>query len=158
MLDSYVLDSSVLVASLIPSDKHYYEGTTVVRRLLESNDAVFTSAIVPIEVCTAVARRTRDHVNAREVRTQVTRCIKMGRLHVVYLNSSRMRRAQEIGIDYYLRGMDSIVAQVAVERKVPLVTFDQPVAERISPLVKTITQVNFSEEFSFPTRKEELDH
>jgi hypothetical protein len=49
--------------------------------------------------------------------------------------------------------MDSIVAQIAVERKVPLVTFDLPMAERISPLVKTITQINFSEEF--PTMKEE---
>lgn len=38
-----MLDSSVLVASLIPSDKYYSEGTTVVRRLLVSEELVHKS-------------------------------------------------------------------------------------------------------------------
>jgi predicted nucleic acid-binding protein len=156
-LDSYVLDSSVLVASLIPSDRYYSEGSTVIRRMLGSDDAVFTSAIVPIEVSTAVARRARDQSSARDVQTQMAKWINLGRLRIVYLNAGRMRRSQEIGVNHYLRGMDSIVAQVAVEKKVPLITFDQKMAERISPLVKTITQVNFSEEFPLPTIEEEQD-
>lgn len=52
--------------------------------------------------------------------------------------------------------MDSINVQVAVERRLPLVTFDQTMAERISPLVKSITLDNFLEEFSFESTKEEL--
>jgi hypothetical protein len=32
MIDSFVLDSSVLVASLIPSDKCHCDGTSVVRK------------------------------------------------------------------------------------------------------------------------------
>ncbi|MDR3659860.1 MAG: hypothetical protein P4L86_05520, partial [Mycobacterium sp.] len=71
MLESYVLDSSVLVASLIPSDKYYSSGIMVVKRLLGSNDIVYASAIVPVEVCAAVSRRTKDKVSAREAAAQI---------------------------------------------------------------------------------------
>ena len=98
MLESYVLDSSVLVASLIPSDKYYSSGIMVVKRLLSSNDIVYSSAIVPVEVCAAVSRRTKDKVSAREAAAQIEKWISLGRLRILYLNATRMRRAQEIGI------------------------------------------------------------
>ena len=154
MLDSYVLDSSVLVASLIPSDKYYNEGTTIVKRLLGSDDVVYASAIVPVEVCTAVVR-TKDKVSARETRVQIAKWISLGRLHMLYLNARRMRRAQEIAIEYYVRGMDAIIVQIAEEMKFPLVTFDQPLAERISSIVKAITQDNLAEEIT-PIEGEEV--
>ena len=154
MLHSYVLDSSVLVASLIPSDKYYNEGTIVVKRLLVSDDVVYGSAIVPVEVCAAVARRTKDKVSARETRVQIAKWISLGRLHMLYLNAGRMRRAQEIAIEYYVRGMDAIIVQIAEEMKIPLVTFDQPLAERISSIVKAITQDNLAEEIT-PLEEEE---
>ena len=156
MLDSYVLDSSVLVASLIPSDKYYNSGTIVVKRLLGSADIVYASAIVPVEVCAAVARRTKDRVTAREAGKQIAKWASVGRLHILYLNAIRMRRAQEIGMKYYVRGMDAIIVQIAEEKKIPLVTFDQPFAERIAPMVKTITQDNLAEEI-IPLEEEESD-
>jgi predicted nucleic acid-binding protein len=154
MLDTYAVDSSVLVASLIPSDEYYDEGTIVIKRLLGSDDIIYASAMVPVEVCTAVARRTRDKISAREVQTQIAKWIQLGRLRILYLNAKRMRRAQEIGIEYYVRGMDAIIAQIAEEKKIPLVTFDQPFSERISPIVKTITQDNLTEEI-LPLEEEE---
>ena len=145
MLESYVLDSSVLVASLIPSDKYYSSGIMVVKRLLGSNDIVYASAIVPVEVCAAVSRRTKDKVSAREAAAQIEKWISLGRLRILYLNAARMRRAQEIGIEYSLRGMDAIMVQVSEEKRIPLVTFDQSLAGRISSITKAITQENLAE-------------
>ena len=154
---SYALDSSVLVASLIPSDNHYEMGSVVVKRLLDSDDVVYASAIVPVEVCAAVARRTRDRVSAREAGRQIVRWIRLGRLHVLYLNATRMKRVREIGIEYYIRGMDAIVVAVAEEKKIPIVTFDQPLAERVSLIVKSITQENFTEKIIRPEGERESD-
>jgi predicted nucleic acid-binding protein len=149
LLDTYAIDSSVVVASLVPSDEFYSEGTLVVNRLLGSNDdVVYASAILPVEVCSAIARRSRDRANAREVRSQIASWVKLGRLRILYLNSARMASAAQIGIEYYLRGMDAIVAQAAREKRVPLVTFDLDFAERISPIVKTITQNNIMDEIA----------
>lgn len=148
MLDSYALDSSVLVASLIPSDKYYNSGTAVVKRLLSSDDIVYASAIVPVEVCSSVARRTGDKASALEAREQIAKWVKLGLLRIMYFNATRMRRAQQIGIDYYVHGMDAIIVQVAEEKKIPLVTFDQSLAERVSPIVKTVTQDNLTEQIS----------
>jgi hypothetical protein len=44
--------------------------------------------------------------------------------------------------------MDAIIAQVAEEKRIPLVTFDQLLADRISTSMKTITQENLKEEIS----------
>jgi predicted nucleic acid-binding protein len=148
MIDSYALDSSVLVSSLIPSDKYYDSGTIVVKRLLGSDDSVYASAIVPVEVCAAVARRTQDQAAARDVQKQIAKWIRIGRLRVVYLNASRMKSAQRIAVTHYLRGMDAIVAQVAEEKRIPLVTFDQLLADRIATSVKIITLENLREEIS----------
>lgn len=65
-----------------------------------------------------------------------------------------MRRAQEIGIECYVCGMDAIIVQVAKEKKVQLVTFDQTLAERISPIVKAITQYTLKQEISSPDEGE----
>lgn len=147
MVDSYALDSSVLVASLIPSDKNNGIGKIVLKRLLDSNDLVYASVIVPVEVCAAVARRTRDRAVAKEVTEQMAKWIQLGRLHLLSLNFARMKKAQKLGMDCYTTGLDAIIAEVAEEKKIPLVTFDQELAERIVPRVKTITSSTFSEEF-----------
>ena len=156
MLDSYVLDSSILVASLIPSDKFYDGGTLVVKRILGSDDMVYASAIVPVEVCAAVARRTKDKFSAREARRQIGKWASLGRLRILYLNATRMKRAQEIGIEYYLRSMDAVIVQIAEEKKIPLVTFDQALAERVAPIVKAVTSDNLEKEIT-PIETDEPD-
>ena len=146
MLDSYALDSSVLVASLIPSDRFYDSGTNVLKRLLGSSDAVYASAIVPVEVCAAIARRTKDKAIAQEVGRQIDRWIQLGRLHILYPSAARMKRARRIGVEHLLRGMDAIVVEVAEEKQIPLVTFDQELSDRVADVVKTVTQDNLKGE------------
>ena len=57
--NSYVVDSSVLVATLVFQDKYHNEGSIVVDKIVSSNDVVFASALIPIEICAAVSRRRK---------------------------------------------------------------------------------------------------
>ena len=145
MARSYVLDSSVLVASLIPSDDNHEIAFRIVQELLSSNDSAHASAIVPVEVCAAVARRTREQKVADDIAVQLRKWVRFGKLKLAFFNSSRMRTVQEIAARFYIRGKDAILVQVAVEKSLPFLTFDQELARRISPKVKTITNDNISE-------------
>ena len=145
MARSYVLDSSILVASLIPSDDNHEIAFRIVQRLLSSNDSAHASAIVPVEVCAAVARRTREQKVAEDIAVQLKKWVRLGKLKLAFLNSSRMNVAQEIAAKHYIRGMDAIVVQVAVEKTLPFLTFDQELARRISPEVRTMTNDNVLE-------------
>jgi predicted nucleic acid-binding protein len=120
MLDSHVVDSSVLVASFVPSDRYYHMGSAVLKRLLIGNESVYTSAIVPVEVCAAVSRRTEDKASAMEVGRQIDKWVRLGRLRILYLTPKRMKRARDIGIECFVRGMDAIVVQAAEEKNFPL--------------------------------------
>ena len=133
------------MASLIPSDDNHEIAFRIVQGLLSSNDSAHASAIVPVEVCAAVARRTREQKVAEDIAIQLRKWVRLGKLKLAFFNSSRMRTAQEIAAKYYIRGMDAIVVQVAVEKSLPFLTFDQELARRISPKVKTITNDNISE-------------
>jgi len=142
---SFVLDSSVLVASLVPSDRFYSEGQKIVKRVLSGNDAVYASAIVPVEVCGVVARRTHDTQTASQIAVQFEKWIRLGRLKIAYLTSRRMRNAETLSGKYCVRGIDAIIAQVAEETSIPLVTFDHDLAGRISPDIKVVTDANVEE-------------
>jgi len=142
---SYVLDSSVIVASLIPSDSYYSQGSKIVQRLMDGSDIYYASAIVPIEVCAAVARRTRDGQMTEKVKIQLGNWVKLGRIRLAYLTEERMKKSQDIAIKYYLRGMDSIAVQVAEEKSIPIITFDHELADRISTRLKVITDDSIDE-------------
>ena len=135
---SYVLDSSVLVSSLVSSDEHHSEGARLIEDLLSNSEfTVYTSSIVPVEVSASVARRTRDREIAMLVTEQLAKWIKLGRLKIDYLNLDRMNSASEIATKYFLKGMDAMIVQVAHERRIPIVTFDKEIANRIAPDIKS---------------------
>ncbi|HEY4672575.1 MAG TPA: PIN domain-containing protein, partial [Nitrososphaerales archaeon] len=99
-----------------------------------------TSVIVPIEVCGAVMRRTNDMQSARATRIQMQKWVQLGLLEIVELNRKRMQEAQELAIKHSIKGMDAIIAQVANEKPLPLLTFDKELLTKISGSIETITE------------------
>ena len=136
----FVLDSSVLVASLIPSDQFFRNGASVVDKILNRKKTASTSVIVPVEVCGAIARRTKNIESARATRYQIQKWVRLGLLEIVELNKRRMQEAQELAIEYSIKGMDAIIAQVAKERSLPLLTFDKELTVKISGPIETISE------------------
>ncbi len=136
----FVIDSSVLVASLIPSDKFFDNGTSAINKILDHRKIACTSVIVPIEVCGAIMRRTNDIQSARTTRIQMQKWIRLGLLELVELNRRRMQEAQELAIKNSIKGMDAIIAQVANEKSLPLLTFDKELLTKISESIETVTE------------------
>jgi len=136
----FVIDSPVLVSSLIPSDKFFSNGASVVRKILTRRKIACASVIVPVEVCGAIARRTGDRDGAREAGLQMQNWVRLGLLELVDLNRRRMNEAQELAIKLSVKGMDAIVVQVANERSLPLLTFDKELVAKISGAIETISE------------------
>lgn len=135
----FVIDSSVLVASLIPSDKFFDNGTSAINKILSHRKVACTSVIVPIEVCGAIMRRTNDRQSAKAIRIQMQKWVRLGLLELVELNKKLMQTAQELAIKHSIKGMDAIIAHVANEKSLPLLTFDKELKTRISGSIETIT-------------------
>lgn len=136
----FVIDSSVIVASLIPSDKFFQRGVSVINKVLTKQKVACASAIVPVEVCGAIARRTRDGGAAEEARLQMQKWTRFGLLELVDVTKRRMEEAQALAIKHSMKGMDAIIVQVVNERSLPLLTFDKEMEARISGSMKTITE------------------
>jgi len=136
----FVIDSSVLVASLIPSDKFFEDGTSAIDKILSRQRIACTSVVVPIEVCGAIMHRTNDMQTARATGIQLQKWVRLGLLELVELNRKRMQEAQELAIKHSIKGMDAIIAQVSDERSLPMLTFDKELVTKISGSIETITE------------------
>jgi predicted nucleic acid-binding protein len=134
-----VLDSSVLIASLIPSDKFHAQGDGVVEDVLSGERTAFTSVVVPVEVCGVIARRTGDKKQGQDAERNMARWVQLGVLRLVELDDRRMAKAQQLAVELSLRGMDAIVAQVGEETELPLLTFDDELALKASRRLKVMT-------------------
>lgn len=135
----FVIDSSVLVASLIPSDKFFDSGTSAINKILSHQRVACTSVIVPVEVCGAIMRRINDIQIAKATMIQLQKWVRLGLLELVELNKKRMQAAQELAIKHAIKGMDAIIAQIASEKSLPLLTFDKELITRISGTIGAIT-------------------
>ena len=136
----FVVDSSALVASLIPSDKFFSNGVSAVQKILTRQKVACASVIVPVEVVGAIARRTGDKDNAREAILQMDKWVRLGLLELVEVNKRRMKEAQELAVRYSIKGMDAMIIQVSNEKSLPLLTFDEGLKAKISgSIIRTIT-------------------
>jgi len=135
----FVVDSSVLVSSLIASDKFFTHGVSAVEKILTRRKVACSSVIVPVEVAGAIARRTGDRDSAREAMGEMRKWVRLGLLELVDVNRRRMEQAQELAVRYSIKGMDALVVQVSDESSLPLLTFDGELAARISSGIRTIS-------------------
>jgi len=121
-----VLDTNVFVASLVKRDAFHADAKGVIETVDSRKVRAHISRIVPVEVCTAVGRRTgkKEALEAQEVLRDWT---KEGKVRVYDLNEKRMEDAQEIAVTAGLKGMDAIALQLAYELELPFKTYDKDI-------------------------------
>ena len=128
-----ILDSSVFVAALVESEEKHI----VCRKILESvKDGKFVTLepyTVLVEVVAAIRRRTGSDVLAERVKQDLQ---NIGNIYFFELVSLRAEKAAHIAAQTGLRGMDSIVVQIANEFNGELVTLDEEIEKKASKIVK----------------------
>ena len=129
----YVLDASVAVAFLRPTEALHGRAVAFVSPILTGTHTLVVPSIFGVEVTAALARasfpreKIRRFVGAFLVRSTV-----------VTLGPIGMRNAARVAEVTRLRGMDAIYVWVAQREEIPLVTFDRDVAVRATGACEVI--------------------
>ncbi|MFQ6086155.1 MAG: type II toxin-antitoxin system VapC family toxin [Candidatus Bathyarchaeia archaeon] len=131
-------DSCVLVSAFVEGDEFRPHARKVVERVFSGEYHAVTSAIVPVEVCGVIARRSGVD-KAKLVRDQMEEWEATGLFKFKDLTRTRRDEARDLSISLGLRGMDAIVVQVARETNCSLITFDDEVANKAVKVVQVLT-------------------
>lgn len=135
MVAEVTLDSSVLVSALVEHEEHRDVARGIMKRVFDGDFRVATSAIVPVEVCGAIARVAGPAAAKRAV-TQLQKWKDAGLFDYVYLTQERSEESAGLAIDLRVRGMDAIVIQAAKEHRSVLVTFDREMAKKAEKIIR----------------------
>jgi len=126
------LDSSVIIAALRKQEPMHPQCRFLLQQVKEGKHLCFESAIVLVEVTAAIRRRTGSRELARQVKENL---LRLDSLIFLELTEFRMRSAARIAERVPMKGMDSIIVQVAEEKDCILVTLDKELSERAAEVV-----------------------
>ena len=130
-----VIDSSVFVAAFREQEKQ----SEACLRLIKKIEFGEVSAVIPttvlLEVIAAISRRTSDAQLARRIGM---RLVSFSTLSLIDLTTFRSLQYIDLTADLKLTGMDSIVAGVAMEFHLPLVTLDKELQRKASTQVDVL--------------------
>jgi predicted nucleic acid-binding protein len=121
-----VLDASVAVASVGPSEPAYAAARARVDRVLQGLDELVQPAIFRVEVGGALARQGRPEA---EIRRLVDRLCAPPHA-IVTIGPKRAAAAEARAIQGRLRGADALYVWLASARGLTLCTLDQEMAQR----------------------------
>lgn len=131
----FVLDSSVIVAAILQTEPNHAGARRLWDRLTAGEHHASAPATVLVEVVSAIRRRTGSERDAREAGERLQ---AIPDLQFIAMTRGRVLKAVAIAIQTGLRGMDALVAQVARERGLPLVSLDRDFTERAGALVSVL--------------------
>ena len=129
-----ITDSNVLVGSFLSEDLYHNAGLNYVKGLENGDDVFHIPMLVPVEVVSAIWRRSQQLGLAL-----VARAMKSfddweadGRIALYPLDRARMTAAMDIAVRYRFSGSDSVIVALAEELNMPLKTFDQEIQRRFA--------------------------
>ena len=127
------MDSDVLVASFLESEARHADARHYIDAL-ENGDCIFhLPMLVPVEVVSAIWRRTQKLGVALVTRARISLqdWESTGKMLLYPLTRERMDLGMDAALKYRLRGNDSIVASLAEELGITLRTFDAEMQRRL---------------------------
>ena len=130
-----VVDASVWVSSLVPSDGSHSASSTWLARELSAGTLLVIPGHAPAEVAGAIARRTGQPLLGRQASA---RLLALPGLRLVPIDASLARTAAETAADHLLRGADALYAVLAHTLNLPLVTLDGELQRRAAGLVRVV--------------------
>ena len=129
------VDASVWIASAYAAEPNFESSRRLIRELLRRGEELASPNLLLVEVAAAAARKTR--ISTEGVR--IAQRVESFPWHRWYpLDSAITASATHLAVQLFLRGADSIYVSVAAAAKCPLVTLDQELLIRASP-VTTVT-------------------
>lgn len=121
------IDSSVIVASLLPNEPRHDEAYRIWESVLSGANVAIMPYSLFVEVDAAVKRRTGSSELGRAVMRELR---KNENIIFADLDSKAAEEAAEIAIKTGTRGMDALVIQVARDFSSELITFDEEMMEK----------------------------
>ncbi len=131
-MSAVVIDASVWVSRLVPSDVHH----SISRVWLESRAAAGDQFVAPTlalsEIAGAIARRTGRPRSAHDAVAVIAR---IPALRLVPVDRRLAQLAARLAADHSLRGVDAIYVALASVLSLPLVTLDQEQLTRAASII-----------------------
>jgi predicted nucleic acid-binding protein len=124
------VDSNVFVSALLKGQEHYGEAIKFVEGLRLGEYLFHISMLVPVEVCGAILRKTGSLARAHLAKREIEVLESEGYVKLYPLDKERMAKAEEIALRDRLKGHDAVIAEVAEELKLMLITFDNEILKR----------------------------
>jgi len=130
-----VVDASLVVSRLVPHDVHHEASRRWLTRHVAKGGLVIAPALLVPEVAGAVARRTDE---VRLARRAVEALLRVPALRLVPVDDLLARSAARLAARLRVRGGDAIYLAVAVELRLPLVTWDFEQRDRAAGVVEVL--------------------
>lgn len=132
MVKIVTVDSSVIISSLLPSEKRHTEARDIWNKVLSGTCTAVMPYSVLVEVVAAIRRRTGSEQLSQELEKRLT---TLDTVSFVMLDSRSAAKACKIAAQTGLRGMDALVVQVAKEYQAELVTFDDEMKQKAATVL-----------------------
>lgn len=129
-----VVDASVFISLLVPTDVHHERCVTWLRERLANGESLIAPSIFLPEVGGAISRRTSD-ANGRSALITLRR---VRTLRLVPVDAKLAALAADIAVEHGVRGADALYAAVATSLAIPLVTLDHDF-RRVAELVEVVS-------------------
>lgn len=117
-----VVDASVWVSILTPSDAHHLASQQWLAAHLAAGGQVVAPTLLLAEVAGAVARRSGDATLGQQVLNLV---LRQPALYLVALDEQLSTNAARLAANLQLRGADAVYVATADSLNIPLVTWDR---------------------------------
>ena len=131
-----VVDASVWVSLCHRGDRHHRRSRRWLEAALGEAEQLAAPTLLRVEVAAAIRRLTGDRGLANEALATLD---GDGWVDLVDLDSERSRRAAEIAAATGARGADAVYLELAVQRGVPLVSWDRQQLARGSAVARVET-------------------
>jgi len=125
----YVLDASVAVAAVRPSEPSYQAARARLASLLAGLDSIVVPAIFDIEVTAALVRRGASIATVQEYLER-----DLAAREIITIGPRAARAISGVAARTRLRAADAVYAWVASSRGLPFVTLDREIAQKVGTL------------------------
>lgn len=143
MPKSIVLDASVFLSRLIPSDPYYEISRDFFTSLREKKTAVFIPILTVMEILHAYFRASKDQKQTDKIYEEIIEWNISKTLHIVNMDASFLVHFTAWHHLLDIKTSDAAVALTAYRLKLPLVTWDKKMLGAAKKYIKVVTPDSF---------------
>lgn len=130
------VDANVWLAARDPHEPGYLESTRFLELALATKPNLMSPVLLPLEIASAAARKTRDEDRGLEAAREVESIP----FHVWHaFDNGVATAARLLATRYFLRAADAVYAAVAITTASTLISLDQDLLTRAGAVIPALT-------------------